>query len=319
MKVVDMHCDTLYEMEKNHLSLSDNNLNIDLNKMEKGDYLVQNFAIFTELSETKDPVDHVMKCIDYFYQEMEKNKDRIKPVTTYDEIIKNKHDGLMSALLTIEEGAVIHEDLAYLRNYYRLGARMVALSWNYENGLTHPNFDMNKGGYHTFDDEHGLTEFGKAYVREMEDLGMIIDVSHMSDRCFYDVLDIVKKPFVASHSNARAICPHARNMSDDMILKLAHRGGVMGLNYASDFLSENTKESRIEDMVKHILYIKDLAGIDCIGLGSDFDGIPQNLEMKNASYLPKLEEALKDAGLTEEEIEKIFYKNVLRVYREVLR
>ena len=147
----------------------------------------------------------------------------------------------------------------------------------------------------------------------------------MSDKCFYDVLDIVKKPFVASHSNARAVCPHARNMSDDMILKLAHRGGVMGLNYAAGFLGENAEKSRIEDMVKHILYIKDLAGIrniagiDCIGLGSDFDGISQNLEMKNASYLPQLEQALKDAGLTTEEIEKVFYKNVLRVYREVLK
>lgn len=321
MKVADMHCDTLYEIEKNHLSLRENDLNIDLNKMEEGDYLIQNFAIFTELGETKDPVDHVMKCIDYFYCQMKENKDKIKPVTSYEQIIQNKHQGLMSALLTIEEGAVIHHDLAYLRNYYRLGVRMVALSWNYENGLTHPNFDMNdpNKGYHTYDDVHGLTEEGIAYVREMEDLGMIVDVSHMSDRCFYDVLDIVKKPFVASHSNARALCPHARNMSDDMILKLAHRGGVMGLNYAADFLNEKASQSRIEDMVQHILYIKNLAGIDCIGLGSDFDGIPQNLEMKNASFLPQLEKALKEAGLTDEEIEKIFYKNVLRVYREVLK
>ena len=321
MKVVDMHCDTLYEMEKNHLSLSENNLNIDLKKMEEGDYLLQNFAIFTELKKTADPVDHVMKCIDYFYQEMRKNKDKIQLVTTYDEIMENTHNGVMSALLTIEEGAVIHEDLSYLRNYYRLGVRMVALSWNHVNGLTYPNFDMNDDtyGYHTYDDVHGLTDAGKAYIKEMEDLGMIIDVSHMSDRCFYDVLDVVKKPFVASHSNARAVCPHARNMSDDMILKLAHRGGVMGLNYAAGFLGENAEKSRIEDMVKHILYIKDLAGIDCIGLGSDFDGISQNLEMKNASYLPRLEKALRDAGLTTEEIEKVFYKNVLRVYREVLK
>ena len=321
MKVVDMHCDTLYELEKNHLSLSENNLNIDIKKMEEGDYLLQNFAIFTELKETADPVDHVMKCIDYFYQEMRKNKDKIQPVTTYDEIMDNSHNGVMSALLTIEEGAVIHEDLSYLRNYYRLGVRMVALSWNHINGLTYPNFDMNDDthGYHTYDDVHGLTDAGKAYIKEMEDLGMIIDVSHMSDKCFYDVLDIVKKPFVASHSNARFVCPHARNMSDDMILKLAHRGGVMGLNYAAGFLGENAEKSRIEDMVKHILYIKDLAGIDCIGLGSDFDGISQNLEMKNASYLPQLEQALKDAGLTTEEIEKVFYKNVLRVYREILK
>ena len=162
MKVVDMHCDTLYEMEKNHLSLSENNLNIDIKKMEEGDYLLQNFAIFTELKETADPVDHVMKCIDYFYQEMRKNKDKIQPVTTYDEIMDNSHNGVMSALLTIEEGAVIHEDLSYLRNYYRLGVRMVALSWNHVNGLTYPNFDMNDDthGYHTCDDEHGLS-----YVR----------------------------------------------------------------------------------------------------------------------------------------------------------
>ena len=182
MKVVDMHCDTLYEMEKNHLSLSENNLNIDIKKMEEGDYLLQNFAIFTELKKTADPVDHVMKCIDYFYQEMKKNKDKIQPVTTYDEIMDNTHNGVMSALLTIEEGAVIHEDLSYLRNYYRLGVRMVALSWNHVNGLTYPNFDMNDDthGYHTYDDVHGLTDAGKAYIKEMEDLGMIIDVSHVS-------------------------------------------------------------------------------------------------------------------------------------------
>ena len=166
MKVVDMHCDTLYEMEKNHLSLSENNLNIDLKKMEEGDYLLQNFAIFTELKKTADAVDHVMKCIDYFYQEMRKNKDKIQPVTTYDEIMENTHNGIMSALLTIEEGAVIHEDLSYLRNYYRLGVRMVALSWNHVNGLTYPNFDMNDDthGYHTYDDVHGLTDAGKAYI-----------------------------------------------------------------------------------------------------------------------------------------------------------
>ena len=116
MKVVDMHCDTLYEMEKNHLSLSENNLNIDIKKMEEGDYLLQNFAIFTELKETgKFQWINVMKCIDYFYQEMRKNKDKIQPVTTYDEIMDNSHNGVMSALLTIEEGAVIHEDLSYFK------------------------------------------------------------------------------------------------------------------------------------------------------------------------------------------------------------
>ena len=155
----------------------------------------------------------------------------------------------------------------------------------------------------------------------MERLGIIIDASHLSDAGFYDVLNNTTKPFVASHSNARHLCKAARNMSDDMILKLAKRGGVMGINFYGNFLVDGDGhcKSCIEDMVKHILYIKDLAGIDCIGLGSDFDGINSELEMKDASYYQLLYEALVKAGLSEEEIEKIFYKNVLRVYKEILR
>lgn len=325
MKVADMHCDTLYELnlkeeQGKEISLRSNQLNIDLLKMQAGDYLIQNFAVFTHLKQDKDPLEHVNHCIDVFYRNMHENQDMIRPVRTYDDIMVNKKEGRMSAMLTLEEGAVIHDDLTFLRNYYRLGVRMITPSWNFANGLTHPNFDCEASdGFDTFDDVHGLTDFGKQYIREMEDLGMIVDVSHMSDACFYDVLDITKKPFVASHSNARALCPHARNMSDDMILKLAHRGGVIGINYAADFLNREAQRSRIEDMVKHILYIKELAGIDCIGLGSDFDGIPQNLDMKDASELPRLEEALKKAGLSKEDIEKIFSLNVLRVYREILK
>ena len=150
-------------------------------------------------------------------------------------------------------------------------------------------------------------------------MGIIIDVSHLSDAGFYDVLKYTKAPFVASHSNARSICPHARNMSDDMIKQLAKRGGVIGINYAAGFLEENGKKSRIDAMVKHIQYIKELAGIDCIGLGSDFDGISQNLEMKDCSYLPLLEQALYKQGFNKSEIEKIFYKNVLRIYQQVLK
>lgn len=155
----------------------------------------------------------------------------------------------------------------------------------------------------------------------MERLGIIIDVSHLSDAGFYDVYHHTTKPFVASHSNARQVCGVARNMSDDMILKLASRGGVMGINFCSDFLTtEGTHQtSYIKDMVQHILYIKNLAGIDCIGLGSDFDGIGSKLEMKDASGYQMLYGALIEAGLSIEEIEKIFYKNVLRVYKAVLK
>lgn len=331
MKIIDMHCDTISVLLDKHLngevaSLKENDLSIDLVKMKQGNYMLQNFACFVCLGEVDSPVTRVNQLIDHYYEQIEQNKDMIAPVYRYADIEANERKGLMSSLLTIEEGGVVDNDLALLRNYYRLGVRMITLTWNFANGIGHPNFISNKDM--TFQDlkkiniEDGLTPFGIEYVKEMERLGIIIDVSHLSDAGFYDVLKYTTKPFVASHSNARAVCDVARNMSDDMILKLAKRGGVMGINFCGDFLKQSEigdERSCVEDMVKHILYIKQLAGIDCIGLGSDFDGISSNLELKDASMMHLLESALYDAGLTQEEIEKIFYKNVLRVYEAILK
>lgn len=329
MKVVDMHCDTIsaiYLQRKSgrDSTLKQNDLHISLDKMYQGDYLLQNFAMFTPLNKTNDPMQYAHDLIETFYQEINKNKHMIGVVKNYQDIIDNSKEHRMSAMLTLEEGAVVCDDLKNLQHYYDLGVRMITLTWNFPNGIGYPNFsiDDENHGYHTCDTVHGLTDFGKAYVQECERLGIIIDVSHLSDAGFEDVYQYTTKPFVASHSNARNICPHARNMTDEMILKLAQRGGVMGINFAADFLSENHEEkavSKIEDIVKHILYIKNLAGIDCIGLGSDFDGIPPYLELQDASYLPLLEKALKQAGLSTTEIEKIFYKNVLRVYQTILQ
>lgn len=320
MLVCDMHCDTLTEitrrLEKDpHFSFAANDMHIDLEKLKKGDYMMQNFAIFTYLKAEKNPVKHVLKNIDTFYRLMDLYQDDIAPVTSAADVERNVADGKMSAMLTIEEGAVIDEDLALLRDYYRLGVRMVALSWNFDNGLTHPNF-KGHNGYHIYDDVNGLTDAGRAYVREMNRLGMIVDVSHMSDACFYDVFEMTDHPFVASHSNARGVCPHARNMSDDMILKLAKRGGVMGMNYSADFVSEDG-QADVHGVVRHINYIRNLAGIDVIGLGSDFDGIEHGA-LTDASKLPELKQALQAEGYTSDEIDRIFYKNVLRVYKEVL-
>lgn len=326
MKVIDMHCDTIYEInrlwhEGKEAQLRDNDLNISLNKMQQGDYLLQNFAMFTPLQQVKDPIQHVQHLIDTFYLEMERNQDMIGVVYRYHDIEENMKNHKMSALLTLEEGGVVHDDLAYLRNYYRLGVRMITLNWNYSNGIGYPNFSVNdpQHGFHTSDQVHGLTKFGIQYVQECEKLGIIIDVSHLSDAGFYDVLKYTTQPFVASHSNARTICDHARNMTDEMIRLLAQRGGVIGINFASDFLDEDDDMSRVSSMVKHIQHIKKVGGIDCIGLGSDFDGIPQNLELKDASYMPILYQALKEAQFSEIEIEKIFYKNVLKVYQQVLK
>lgn len=308
MKVVDMHCDTITRLyEHPHESLLENSGHIDLKKMQKGDYLLQNFAMFTNLKETTNPFLKANQYINHYYQEIEKYPELIQPVYCYQDIIDHMNQNIMSSMLTLEEGAVIENDLSLLQHYYRLGVRMITLTWNYENGIGYPHL-INKG----------LTPFGIQYIQEMERLGIIIDVSHLSDEGFYDVFNHTTKPFVASHSNARALCKASRNMSDDMILKLASRGGVMGINFYGRFLKDNSSQSCIDDIVKHILYIKDLAGIDCIGLGSDFDGIDGELEIKDASFYQLLYDALK-VHLSEEEIEKIFYKNVLRVYKEVLK
>lgn len=323
MKIADMHCDTILKIYDKGGNLLENDFNIDLKKMLKGDYLLQNFAMFVNLKDTIDPLTKAQQLIDLYYREIDKYKNLIKPVYNYRDIINNYNEGLMSAMLTLEEGAVVNNDLAILRNYYRLGVRMITLTWNHVNGIGYPNLVSTKEYqdlYH-INNEDGLTDFGIEYVKEMERLGIIIDVSHLGDAGFYDVLKYTTKPFVASHSNARSVCGVARNMSDDMIKQLARRNGVMGINFCGDFLKPSATggmRSCIADMVKHILYIKNLVGIDYIGLGSDFDGIDQNLEIQDASMMPLLEKALINAGLTTEEVKKVFYKNVLRVYKEVL-
>lgn len=331
MKVVDMHCDTISEILKEqrkgrNLELRSNDLNVDIEKMKKGDYLLQNFAMFVNLKKVKNPLEECLSLIDCFYKELEKNKDSIDLALNYDDIIRNNENDKISALLTIEEGGVSCSSLANLRIFHRLGVRMITLTWNYINGIGYPNicsYNDDKQNTRIPNEKDGLTPFGIEFIKEMERLNMIIDVSHLSDAGFYDVLKYTKNPFVASHSNARGLTNHNRNMSDNMILKLASRGGVMGINFAGEFLEESNSEgvvrSKISNMVKHIKYIANLAGVDCIGLGSDFDGIDQDLELDNASKMSLLESGLRKDGFSENDIEKIFYKNVLRIYKEVLK
>lgn len=333
MKVADMHCDTISEIlyskergDKPVIQLKENNLHLDLKKMLAGDYLVQNFAMYVNLKEREQPLEWCLKLIDTFYEEMEKNKDLIGVVSSYDDIIRNRESERMSALLTIEEGGVALGELAHLRNFYRLGVRMLTLTWNYENELGYPNA-LTPSGEHSMincpNTVNGLKEKGIEFLSEMERLGMIIDVSHLSDAGFYDVLKYTTKPFVASHSNARAVCCHRRNMSDDMIRKLSERGGVMGMNYEPEFLQEvpdgEAAHGTIDLIVKQIKHIINVGGYECIGLGSDFDGITTNDDLQDGSCMPMLAEALSKEGISHEVIEAIFYKNVMRVYKELLK
>ena len=324
MKFIDMHCDTISSIYLDRMGgevkkLRENNGHVDLARLKKGGCLAQNFALFTILKKDPDPYGFARGACRLFKEELAENDDMIRQAVTVEEILRNDRDGRMSGVLTIEEGGICNGSTDVLRDFCREGVRMMTLTWNYENDLAYPNkVDMNTG-ISMPETEHGLKKKGIEFVELMEEIGMAVDVSHLGDAGFWDVAEIMKKPFAASHSNARAIAGHTRNLTDEMIRTMAERGGVMGINYCPVFLDdrEDGGTSRISAMVRHIKHIRNVGGIECIGLGSDFDGISGTLEIDSPSAVHLLEEALYRNGFTQTEVEKIFYRNVLRFYGDV--
>ena len=330
MKVVDFHCDTLSELrraqkEGRNTDIRKNDLHIDLEKLRKGDYLLQCFAAYINLGEKEIPLISALEQIDIFLRIMEENSGVIAPVRTWADLEKNRREGKISGMLTIEDGGCCLGNPAVLRILYELGVRIMSLTWNFENELAYPNFvpgnsadDFPCGANET----HGLKECGIEFVGEMERLGIVVDVSHLSDAGFWDVYRCSKRPFIATHSNARALCGHVRNLTDDMIRAISEKGGLTGINYCAAFLDSNPEaeqqRSTVALMAEHIRHIRETGGIDMIALGSDFDGIGNNLEMYDCSCLPMLETELRRRHFSDDEIEKIFYGNALRLLKEFL-
>jgi membrane dipeptidase len=327
MRFIDMHCDTLmaaflkHGPETDMYSMPDGMA--DIERMQKGEVLAQFFAIFmVPQSDFKpyfnvDPIpedEYIAGCYDIFMKNLELHSDIMAQAKTADDIVVNQKAGKLSAVLSMEDGVAVHGDMDRLKKYYDMGVRALALTWNFKNCFGSPNSDDPKIM------QEGLTDFGKEAVSYMQDIGMLVDVSHLSDGGFYDVADICKKPFVATHSNCRALCPHRRNLTDDMIRIIAKSGGVAGINFAPEFLNEDLKDpnSTVERMVAMIEHMKKIGGIDMIGVGSDFDGIGGNLEISASDKLPLLINALEKKHFTGEEIDKITYKNALRVMKDCL-
>ena len=329
MRFVDMHCDTISEILKERRAgrvceLRENAGQLDLVRMKEGDYLLQNFALFVNIAKCENPWEEVNALLEVYEEELDKNKDMIGRVLQYEDIVQNQQQGRLSALLTVEEGAVCMGDVGKLRTLYDKGVRMMTLTWNHENELGYPAGS-----------DSGLTDKGKEFVMEMETLGIIPDVSHLSDVGFRDVLEITKKPFVASHSNARSVCNVPRNMTDDMIRKLGERGGCMGLNFYQAFLLEEPERDRADSqdrtqertqettekiltaIARHAKHIVNCGGIEVLGLGSDFDGIPTNEAIPGAQSMEILYHTFQKAGFTESDLDKITQKNVLRVYKNL--
>ena len=323
MKIADMHGDSIFMMwynRKNGIAseLAKNDLHMDIEKMQKADYLAQNFALFVNQGSGEDPYEEAMAEYKIFVEEMEKNKDKISQVFKYEDILENERKGKLSAILTLEEGEICKGDIKKLEEFYGYGARMMALTWNYDNSLSTANVNKATWKRNYSGNRAGLTETGIEFIERMEELGMIPDVSHMSDEGIEDLLQVAKKPFVASHSNARSLCNHPRNLTDDFLKRMGEKGCVIGTNFASIFLKENADYSKNEWIVDHICYMVDKAGIESVGFGTDFDGIECGLEIENCSNMPVLAELLKQRGMSEEQVERIFYKNIMRLYKELL-
>lgn len=317
-KIIDMHCDTLLECYAQKQPLRKNNLHIDLEKLREGGSLLQFFAIFMCIGEsaelrgvTQTPYELFLSVHENYMRELEENRDIIAPVKSFDDIEKNSRQGKISSLLTIEDSGLLEGQAERLQTLYDKGVRLMTLLWNHENCLGFPqNRDPQLH-------QKGLKNFGIEMVERMNELGIIVDVSHLSEGGFYDVAKHSKKPFVATHSCARTLCNHPRNLTDDQLKCIAEAGGVVGVNFYAPFLKDNAEVSKIDDIIEHTEYMIRLIGDDYVALGSDFDGVDCEMQLQNYAYYPKLIEEM-EKRFSCDTVEKICSRNVLRVLKECL-
>ena len=308
--MIDLHCDTIMKLI-DHPSSGDlyrNTWKIDIEKLQKAHSKVQDFALFINLGETNDPYGRYEAMRNLCTSQIQNYGEHIQHVLSYQDIESVYVSGKIGALMSIEEGGVLGGDLDKLKQAYQDGVRLITLTWNYPNGLGEP---------HCGEQHKKLTSKGVEFVEAMQDLGIIVDCSHLNDAGTEQLGDILDVPFIASHSNAREVTAHTRNLPDHLIKLIANKGGVIGLNFAQSFLGASPI-SRIEDIVKHGLYLINKGGEDVVALGTDFDGIKPDTEIKDASEMYRLYDAFKEAGLSVEQCEKLFWKNADRLLKEIL-
>ena len=364
--VIDTHADTPQRFLDENYDIGSTDPNdkghISLDKAKRGNLGAEFFSIWVEPETNKGHyAQHTLDLIDSVYEQAAHHPDRIMMAFSPADIERAHKEHKLAALMGIEGGHSIENDIRLLRDYYRLGVRYMTLSWSNTNEWADSSGDIDdpKVQHH-----NGLTDFGKQVVLEMNRLGMIVDISHVADKTFWDTIAITKAPVIASHSSARALTNAPRNMTDDMLRAVAKNGGVVDVNFYSGFVDEDyrkasepigkqaaeavkayedkmkaegkpvpyTEIDRIEheyaekiprppfkSLIDHFDHIAKVAGVDHIGLGSDFDGVsgqtPQGMD--SAADLPKITQALLDRGYSADDIKKILGGNVLRVFRQV--
>ncbi len=299
--LIDLHCDTIFALEhgESHGTLIENDGHVDIQRMEAAGKVTTAFALYIPLHLVDSPWEYGQRLHNRFLSEITNAGARIKQITKAEQIGQNPEQG---AILSCEEAQILEGKLERIEILASWGVRMSTLTWNHENDLAFPNQLTG-----------GLKKFGFEAIEEMENRNILVDVSHLNDDGFYDLAKIAKKPFIASHSNCRAVTNVSRNLRDDQIRILADHGGVIGLNFCASFLSEDWHNSSVEAMTRHALHLKNIGGSEVLAIGTDFDGIGGNLEISKYSEMPLLWDALKSNGMTDTELEKMWFKNALRV------
>lgn len=325
MKFIDLHADTLMHTTMMGVDslMQNSQTHLDIQKLLDGGAMAQFLAVFMLNEEIFEHLNRLAvddwQYIDELYNHLQdafvKYEQHIKLATNYDSLAQNQMANKISIFLTLEDGRPINNNLANLERLYKMGFRLVTLTWNHENSIGFPN------SYNKQIMRKGLKNFGFEVVELMNSLGLIIDVSHLSDGGFYDVIETSKQPIVASHSNARALVNHPRNLTDDMIRKVANTGGVVGINFYGHFLNddENMNKSTVKLLKQHLDHIKNVGGTDVIALGTDFDGMQSDLQIDGPDKMNRLFDILWHEGWDYGTIEKLAYQNAMRVIKDVMK
>ena len=308
----DLHCDTLtrdqYPMwgrTEGRGTLDDPVSHLTLSKMPSGTRWMQCFAIFApDNLRGQDAIDFFDRYAASFYAQMEENRDRVAPCRCFSDMEAALDAGKFGALLTVEGGSVLAGKLERVEAIQKAGVRMMTLTWNAPNEIA--------SGH---DGTGGLTAFGREAVAEMERQGIVPDVSHLNDQGFEDLLTVAKRPFAASHSNARSVCGHRRNLPDAFIREMAARNCLIGLNYARDFLDDGRRGS-LDDLYRHVCRFLELGAGACLALGSDYDGTGIHPDLDSVEKALGIHEYLTAHGIPEETADGIVFENAWRFFRE---
>lgn len=307
MRYFDLHCDTMTECAVKDIPLRKNHLHVNLESVNTWEHYVQCYAVWLpDDLRGEDAWQRFLQISERFLDETEKNQDCFTQLRAPGDLKKLEQQGRHGGILTVESGAALGGKLEHIRDFQRLGVRMCTLTWN---GAT----ELGRGVF--FPGTSGLTDFGRQAVKEMEKAGILIDLSHASPELFWDVAELSEQPFVVSHSNAKEVCGHPRNLSKEQFEAIRKSGGLVGLNFYKAFLNDQPEKASMEDVLRHAEYFLSLGGEDTLAMGGDWDGADLPEDMPGLNAIPRLYELFL-RHYPESLVEKIFYENAARVFQE---